>query len=126
MVTGGPSDVQELLKQKFDYIFFTGSTNIGKIVREAANKHLTPVTLELGGKRYLTSLFRHPKISNSFFGLNLCSPVYVDESVDMTIAARRIIWGKMVNCGQTCIAPDYILCNKSTRVKLFYYLNTSS
>ncbi|EFX71031.1 hypothetical protein DAPPUDRAFT_60686 [Daphnia pulex] len=96
VVTGGPSDVQELLKQKFDYIFFTGSTNIGKTVREAANKHLTPVTLELGGK----------------------SPVYVDESVDMTIAARRIIWGKMVNCGQTCIAPDYILCNKSTRDRL--------
>uniref|UniRef100_A0A0P6DZQ0 Aldehyde dehydrogenase n=1 Tax=Daphnia magna TaxID=35525 RepID=A0A0P6DZQ0_9CRUS len=96
VVTGGPSTVQELLKQKFDYIFFTGSTNIGKLVREAANKHLTPVTLELGGK----------------------SPVYVDESVDMTIAARRIIWGKMVNCGQTCIAPDYVLCNKSTRDRL--------
>jgi len=96
VVTGGPSDTQELLKQRFDYIFFTGSTNIGKIIREAANKHLTPVTLELGGK----------------------SPVYVDESVDITITARRIIWGKMVNCGQTCIAPDYILCNKATREKL--------
>lgn len=57
MVTGGPSDTQELLKQRFDYIFFTGSTSIGKIIHEAANKHLTPVTLELGGKRYMFIFF---------------------------------------------------------------------
>jgi acyl-CoA reductase-like NAD-dependent aldehyde dehydrogenase len=96
VVTGGPTVARELLKQRFDYIFFTGSTVVGKIVLEAANQHLTPVCLELGGK----------------------SPVYVDDSVDMNIAARRIIWGKMVNCGQTCIAPDYVLCSKSTREKL--------
>jgi len=93
VVTGGPTESQELLKLKFDYIFFTGSTTVGRLVREASNKHLTPVTLELGGK----------------------SPVYVDESVDLTIAAKRIIWGKMVNSGQTCIAPDYILCHKSIK-----------
>lgn len=96
IVSGGPAETQDLLKQRFDYIFFTGSTHIGKIVREAANKYLTPVTLELGGK----------------------SPTYVDETADLTIAARRIIWGKMVNCGQTCIAPDYILCTRATREKL--------
>jgi len=95
VVTGGPTDTQLLLKQRFDYIFFTGSSSIGKLVREAANAHLTPVTLELGGK----------------------SPVYIDETVDINIAARRIIWGKMVNCGQTCIAPDYVLCNKTTQEK---------
>jgi len=93
VVTGGAAEVQDLLKQKFDYIFFTGSTVVGKLVREAANKHLTPVTLELGGK----------------------SPVFVDESVDLTITARRVIWGKMVNCGQTCIAPDYVLCTKNIK-----------
>jgi len=93
VVTGGPTDTQELLKQRFDYIFFTGSSMIGKLIHEAANAHLTPVTLELGGK----------------------SPVYIDETADMNIAARRIIWGKMANCGQTCIAPDYVLCNTNTR-----------
>ena len=75
---------------------------IGKLIHEAANAHLTPVTLELGGK----------------------SPVYIDETADMNIAARRIIWGKMVNCGQTCIAPDYVLCNTNTRVSSnFQYQN---
>jgi len=96
VVTGGPADTQDLLRQRFDYIFFTGSSMIGKLVREAANAHLTPVTLELGGK----------------------SPVYIDETADINIAARRIIWGKMVNCGQTCIAPDYVLCNQATRDNL--------
>jgi len=96
VVTGGAAETQQLLTNKFDYIFFTGSTTIGRLVREASNKYLTPVTLELGGK----------------------SPVYVDETVDLTIAAKRIIWGKMVNSGQTCIAPDYVLCHKSVKDNL--------
>ncbi|XP_077549052.1 aldehyde dehydrogenase family 3 member B1-like isoform X4 [Haemaphysalis longicornis] len=89
VVVGGPKESAELLREKFDYIFYTGSTTVGKIVYEAAQKHLTPVTLELGGK----------------------SPVYVDEAVDMEVACRRLIWGKYVNAGQTCIAPDYVLCH---------------
>lgn len=80
---------------RFDYIFFTGSSSIGKIVHAAANKHLTPTTLELGGK----------------------SPVYIDSSADFEIATRRILWGKCINAGQTCIAPDYIICNKETENK---------
>ncbi|KAB0793762.1 hypothetical protein PPYR_13382 [Photinus pyralis] len=87
---GGPEDTQELLKQRFDYIFFTGSSRIGKLVHAAANEHITPTTLELGGK----------------------SPCILDESADIDIAAHRILWGKWVNAGQTCIAPDYLLCNR--------------
>jgi len=79
-----------LLEQKFDYIFATSSTKIGKSIMAAAAKHLTPVTLELGGK----------------------SPVYIDDDSNLEIATRRIIWGKCINLGQTCIAPDYILCSK--------------
>ncbi|KAG0730487.1 Fatty aldehyde dehydrogenase [Chionoecetes opilio] len=82
-----------VLKERFDYIFYTGSPVVGKIVREAANKNLTPCTLELGGK----------------------SPVYIDDSVDMEVAVRRILWGKCINLGQTCIAPDYILCSKAVQ-----------
>ncbi|XP_069022603.1 aldehyde dehydrogenase family 3 member A2-like [Embiotoca jacksoni] len=88
VVTGGVSETQELLKQRFDHIFYTGSSTVGKLVMEAAARHLTPVTLELGGK----------------------SPCYIDKDCDITVACRRITWGKFVNCGQTCIAPDYILC----------------
>jgi acyl-CoA reductase-like NAD-dependent aldehyde dehydrogenase len=84
-----------LLKYKFDYIFYTGSGRVGQIVYAAATKHLTPVTLELGGK----------------------SPVYLDDSVDINRAARRILWGKFVNAGQTCIAPDYLLCTKEVQSK---------
>lgn len=87
---GGVPETTELLKQKFDYIFYTGSGRVGQIVYAAATKHLTPVTLELGGK----------------------SPVYIDSSVDLPKAVRRILWGKFVNAGQTCIAPDYVLCTK--------------
>ncbi|KDR13306.1 Aldehyde dehydrogenase family 3 member B1, partial [Zootermopsis nevadensis] len=93
VVLGGIPETTELLKERFDYIFYTGSTNVGKIVRAAANEHLTPVTLELGGK----------------------SPVYIDNTVDMEVAARRIMWGKCANAGQTCIAPDYILCSKEVQ-----------
>ncbi|MCL4134850.1 UNVERIFIED_CONTAM: hypothetical protein GTU68_022009 [Idotea baltica] len=95
VVLGGIPETTELLKEKFDHIFYTGSTHVGKIVREAANKHLTPTTLELGGK----------------------SPVYIDETVNMDIAVKRIIWGKCINMGQTCVAPDYILCTKAVQEK---------
>jgi aldehyde dehydrogenase (NAD+) len=87
VITGGVSTTSELLEQRWDKIFFTGSPRVGKIVMQAAAKHLTPVTLELGGK----------------------SPCIVDASVtDMALVARRIGWGKCGNAGQTCIAPDYV------------------
>ncbi len=89
VVTGGVPETTELLKLHFDYIFFTGSPRVGKIIAAAASKNLTPCTLELGGK----------------------CPLYIDESVDMTVAVRRILWGKMSNMGQTCVAPDYVLCS---------------
>ncbi|XP_076659453.1 aldehyde dehydrogenase type III isoform X1 [Halictus rubicundus] len=95
VVLGGINETTELLKQRFDYIFYTGSTTVGRIVRDAANKFLTPVTLELGGK----------------------SPVYVDNTVDINIAVKRILWGKCINVGQTCIAPDYVLCTPEVQNK---------
>nr|XP_056721002.1 aldehyde dehydrogenase family 3 member A2-like [Euleptes europaea] len=91
VVTGGVPETTELLKLKFDHIIYTGSSPVGKIVMEAASKHLTPVTLELGGK----------------------SPCYIDKDCDIDIACRRVTWGKYMNCGQTCIAPDYVLCDPS-------------
>ena len=96
VVTGGRAENTCLLQQKFDYIFFTGSQSVGKEVMTQAAKHLTPVTLELGGK----------------------SPCIVDSSADIKLAARRIVFGKYLNCGQTCVAPDYILCEKSVQEKL--------
>lgn len=87
VVHGGAEFTQTLLAQRWDYIFFTGSVAVGKIVAEAAAKNLTPVTLELGGK----------------------NPCIIGEGADLKIAAKRIVWGKFVNAGQTCIAPDYIL-----------------
>ncbi|XP_015180422.1 PREDICTED: aldehyde dehydrogenase, dimeric NADP-preferring isoform X1 [Polistes dominula] len=95
VITGSVAETTELLKQRFDYIFYTGSTNVGRIVREASNKYLTPVTLELGGK----------------------SPVYIDNSADISIATKRILWGKFINVGQTCIAPDYVLCSTEVQNK---------
>ncbi|KAM3601608.1 uncharacterized protein V6R79_015607 [Siganus canaliculatus] len=91
VVTGGVPETQELLRQRFDHIFYTGNSMVGKLVMEAAAKNLTPVVLELGGK----------------------SPCYIDRNCDISIACRRIAWGKYTNCGQTCIAPDYILCDPS-------------
>ncbi|NWS46261.1 AL3A2 dehydrogenase, partial [Probosciger aterrimus] len=91
VVTGGVSETTELLTQRFDHILYTGNSTVGKIVMAAAAKYLTPVTLELGGK----------------------SPCYIDTDCDLAVACRRITWGKYMNCGQTCIAPDYILCNPS-------------
>ena len=95
-VEGGIRESQALLDEKFDYIFFTGGTNVGRIVYQAAAKHLTPVTLELGGK----------------------SPCIVDRDANISMTAKRIVWGKFVNAGQTCIAPDYILVDKSVKAKL--------
>ncbi|XP_054707979.1 aldehyde dehydrogenase, dimeric NADP-preferring-like [Uloborus diversus] len=92
VVTGGVPETTALLNERFDYIFYTGSPAVGKKIREASNKYLTPCTLELGGK----------------------CPVYIDDEVDIELAAKRIIWGKMLNLGQTCVAPDYILCSKKT------------
>nr|XP_004669119.1 aldehyde dehydrogenase family 3 member A2 isoform X1 [Jaculus jaculus] len=88
VINGGVEETTELLKQRFDHILYTGNTAVGKIVMAAAAKHLTPVTLELGGK----------------------SPCYIDKDCDLDVVCRRITWGKFMNCGQTCIAPDYILC----------------
>ncbi|KAI1280819.1 Aldehyde dehydrogenase family 3 member B1 [Halotydeus destructor] len=91
VVEGGPAETQSLLSENFDYIFYTGSPRVGKIVYQAAAQNLTPVTLELGGK----------------------SPVYLDDSVTkLEVALRRILWGKFMNSGQTCIAPDFLMCNK--------------
>lgn len=89
VINGGVPETTEVLKERFDYILYTGSTGVGKIIMTAAAKHLTPVTLELGGK----------------------SPCYVDKDCDLDIACRRIAWGKFMNSGQTCVAPDYILCD---------------
>lgn len=86
-IQGGVETSTELLQQKWDYIFFTGSVSVGKIVAQAAAKNLTPVTLELGGK----------------------SPCIIDDSADLKLTARRIVWGKFLNGGQTCIAPDYLI-----------------
>ena len=80
-------------KEKFDYIFFTGSVSVGKLVMEKAAKHLTPVSLELGGK----------------------SPCIVDKSANIKLAAKRIVFGKYLNCGQTCVAPDYIYCHREVK-----------
>ncbi|MCL9970896.1 aldehyde dehydrogenase [Anoxybacillus kestanbolensis] len=93
VVEGGVDVSQQLLNLRFDHIFFTGSVPVGKIVMEAAAKHLTPVTLELGGK----------------------SPAIVDASARIDLAAKRIVWGKFLNVGQTCIAPDYVLVHASVK-----------
>ncbi|KAJ3350168.1 Aldehyde dehydrogenase [Kappamyces sp. JEL0680] len=90
VINGGVPESTALLAEKWDLICYTGSTQIGRIVMQAAAKNLTPVLLELGGK----------------------SPVIIDDTVDPKIAAKRIIWGKLVNCGQTCIAPDYVVIDK--------------
>ncbi len=93
VVLGEKEVAQELLKEKFDYIFYTGSTKIGKIVMEAAAKNLTPVTLELGGK----------------------SPCIVDEKCNVELAAKRIAYGKILNSGQTCVAPDYVFVHQNVK-----------
>lgn len=121
VVLGGIEETTQLLKQRFDYIFYTGSTSVGKIVRAAANEYLTPVTLELGGKRYyifFTNLILLiVTLVTIFIIVYNCSPLYIDGSVNFDIAVKRIIWGKCINAGQTCIAPDYILCTRQIQSK---------
>lgn len=95
VVTGGRAENTALLEQKFDFVFFTGSQSVGKEVLRKTAEHLTPAVLELGGK----------------------SPCIVDESANIKLAAKRIVFGKYLNCGQTCVAPDYILCESSVKDK---------
>ena len=96
VVEGGVPETTELLAEQFDHIFYTGNGTVGRIVMEAAAKHLTPVTLELGGK----------------------SPCIVDQHTDLDVAARRIVWGKFYNAGQTCVAPDYVLAHEAIEDEL--------
>lgn len=100
VIQGGVEVSQDLLAQRWDYIFFTGSVPVGKIVAKAAAVNLTPITLELGGK----------------------NPCIVDETANLKLAAKRIVWGKFINAGQTCIAPDYILIQKDIKNKFVGYL----
>jgi|HubBroStandDraft_1064217.scaffolds.fasta_scaffold21785_2 aldehyde dehydrogenase (NAD+) len=100
VVEGGPSESEALLAERWDYIFYTGNPRIGRIVMEAAAKHLTPVTLELGGK----------------------SPCIVDRSANLNVAARRIVWGKLMNAGQVCIAPDYVLVDETAEADLLSHM----
>jgi aldehyde dehydrogenase (NAD+) len=95
VVEGGIETAKALLAEKFDYIFYTGSPAVGKIVMEAAAQNLTPLTLELGGK----------------------SPCIVHNDADLSLAAKRIVWGKCINAGQTCVAPDYLLVHKNIKEK---------
>jgi len=96
VIQGGPEEATELLNYRWDYIFFTGSLNVGKIVAEKAAKFLTPTTLELGGK----------------------NPCIIDETASIKVTAKRIVWGKFINCGQTCIAPDFLIVNEKIKNKL--------
>jgi len=95
-VQGGVKDTQMLLEHRFDYIFFTGGPAVGKTIMQKAAAHLTPVTLELGGK----------------------SPCVADRDIDIQCAARRIAWGKFINAGQTCVAPDYLLVDRVVKNEL--------
>ncbi|ARN77102.1 aldehyde dehydrogenase [Nonlabens spongiae] len=103
VILGDANVSQKLTALKWDYIFFTGSPKVGKIIYKAAAEHMTPVTLELGGK----------------------NPCVIHESANIPVAARRIAWGKFLNAGQTCIAPDYILCHKSVKVEFTEALKKS-
>src|SRR5688572_1459967 len=102
VIEGGASVAEALLQKKFDHIFFTGSPAVGRIVMKAAAEHLTPVTLELGGK----------------------SPAIVDATADLGEAAKKIAWGKFFNCGQVCIAPDYVLVDQSVASEFSEKLRT--
>ena len=100
VILGGRAENTCLLEEHFDYIFFTGSPAVGRDVMRHASEHLTPVTLELGGK----------------------SPCIVEKTADLKLAARRIVFGKYLNCGQTCVAPDYIYCDKAVKDALIQEL----
>jgi len=102
VIEGGIEETTNLLKLKFDKIFYTGSTNVGKIIMKAAAEHLTPVTLELGGK----------------------SPSFVFNDANIKITAQRLVWAKFLNGGQTCVAPDYILAEKGVKTKLIEEIKT--
>ena len=97
---GGVEVSNELLAKRWDYIFFTGSAAVGKVIARAAAENLTPVTLELGGK----------------------NPCIIDETANLKLAAKRIVWGKFINAGQTCIAPDYILVQKNMKINFVSFL----
>ncbi|RXM47577.1 aldehyde dehydrogenase [Flavobacterium sp. YO12] len=97
---GGVEVSNKLLAKRWDYIFFTGSVTVGKVIAKAAAENLTPVTLELGGK----------------------NPCIIDETANLKLAAKRIVWGKFINAGQTCIAPDYILIQKNMKVNFVTFL----
>lgn len=99
VVTGGREENSELLEQRFDHIFFIGSVEVGKVVNEKASKYLTPTTLELGGK----------------------SPCIIDESANLKLAAKRLAFGKFLNVGQTCVAPDYVLIQKNVKERFLEY-----
>lgn len=99
VILGEKEVAEKLLKNKFDYNFYTGSTRVGKIVMESAAKNLTPVTLELGGK----------------------SPCIIDKNSNVKLAAKRIIFGKLLNCGQTCVAPDYVFVQKEVKQEFINY-----
>lgn len=103
VILGDVEESSTLVKMDFDYIFFTGSTRVGKIIMKDAAERLTPLTLELGGK----------------------SPCIVDETANLEISAKRIAWGKFVNAGQTCVAPDYLLVQKSVKPEFLEHLKTS-
>lgn len=103
LVEGGVPETTELLDQHFDHIFYTGNGTVGRIVMAAAAKNLTPVTLELGGK----------------------SPVIVDDSANIEVAARRVAWGKWLNSGQTCVAPDYVLVDRKVESRFVDALRTA-
>nr|XP_058925356.1 aldehyde dehydrogenase family 3 member B1 isoform X1 [Kogia breviceps] len=103
VVLGGPQETGQLLEHKFDYIFFTGNPRVGKIVMAAAAKHLTPVTLELGGK----------------------NPCYVDDNCDPQTVANRVAFFRYFNSGQTCVAPDYILCSPEMQARLLPALQSA-
>lgn len=100
VVEGGRDENTELLNNKFDYIFFTGGKTVGKLVMHKAAEHLTPITLELGGK----------------------SPCIIEETANLQLAARRLVFGKFINSGQTCVAPDYVLVQKSVKDEFLKYL----
>ena len=100
VVEGGRAENQALLDQKFDYIFFTGGVEVGRAVMTRAARHLTPVTLELGGK----------------------SPCIVDSTARLDLAAKRLVFGKLLNCGQTCVAPDYLLIDRRVKTPFLAYV----
>jgi aldehyde dehydrogenase (NAD+) len=101
IIEGGPEETTGLLAERWDHILYTGNGRVGRIVMEAAARHLTPVTLELGGK----------------------SPVIVDRETDLDATARRIVWGKFLNAGQSCLAPDYVLVHHDTEEELLAKLS---